>query len=339
MKKMSRCRKYFLAIALCLIGLLMAAPSKTANAAPVMAKPVLLADSLLVDSSRVAQGKWIKKGKNVYFQQKDGSFLKGWLTWKGYKYYLSRKNGARVTGWRNIDGKRYFFRLKNGRLATGWFSYHGKKYFATSKGVLKKGWLNYKGNWYFLSRAQKGAMRTGWVTIKGRRYFFYSNGKMAVKTWVDDDHYVDKNGILDAKAVQKRKDTFRWPLARKWNTISSPFGNRGPMPVGTSDHNGIDIPAAMNTPVHAARAGTVVACEYNDSAGNFIEIRHGNGLASQYMHMTAFKSGIKVGSRVHRGQVIGYVGSTGWSTGAHLHFGVKVKGKYYADPLKYVRQP
>lgn len=323
---MRKYRKYFCLVLLCLAGMFAAASVHTVQAASA-------------GSQKSVQGKWIKKGNDWFFRKKDGKLLKGWITWKGHRYYLSLKNGAKVYGWRNIGGKRYFFRLKGGRMATGWFTYNKKKYFASSKGILQKGWLTYKGNRYFLNYSKKGAMHTGWATIKGKRYFFYSNGKMAVKTWVDDNHYVDKNGVLNKKAVQKQKDTFRWPLDRKWNLISSPFGYRGPMPVGTSDHNGIDIPADMNTPVHAGRAGTVTVCQYSDSAGNFIEISHSNGLVSQYMHMTSFKSGIKVGSRVKRGQVIGYVGSTGWSTGPHLHFGVKIKGQYYADPLKYVRQP
>ena len=300
------------------------------------ARPVQAA---YADSQKAVEGKFIKKGNNTYFRQKNGQLLKGWLTWKGQKYYLSLKNGARVTGWRTIGGKRYFFRLNSGKMATGWFSYHKKKYFASPKGVLKKGWLTYQGGRYFLSYTQKGAMRTGWARIKGKKYFFYADGRMAKKTWVDDSHYVGKDGVWDAKAVQTQKDTFCWPLARAWNRISSPFGYRGPMPVGTSEHNGIDIPASVNTPVYAGRAGIVTVCQYSESAGNYIEIKHGNGLTSQYMHMNGFKTGMKVGRRVKRGQVIGYMGSTGWATGPHLHFGVRLNDKYYADPLKYTRQP
>lgn len=318
-------RKYLCLLILCLAGAF-ALTGRSVQAAST-------------GSAKAVEGKFVKKGNYTYFQQKNGQLLRGWLTWKGHRYYLSMKNGARVTGWRNIGGKRYFFQLNNGKMATGWFSYHKKKYFASPKGILKKGWLTYQGGRYFLSYSQKGAMRTGWVKIKGKKYFFQSDGRMAVKTWVDDKHYVGKDGVLDPKAVQKKKDTFRWPLDRSWSQISSPFGYRGPMPVGTSDHNGIDIPAPTNTPVYAGRAGVVTICQYSESAGNYVEIKHGNGLVTQYMHMNSFKTGMKVGKRVKRGQVIGYVGSTGWSTGPHLHFGVKINSGYYADPLEYTRQP
>ena len=98
------------------------------------ARPVQAA---YADSQKAVEGKFIKKGNNTYFRQKNGQLLKGWLTWKGQKYYLSLKNGARVTGWRTIGGKRYFFRLNSGKMATGWFSYH-KNILRRPKAFLKK---------------------------------------------------------------------------------------------------------------------------------------------------------------------------------------------------------
>ena len=283
--------------------------------------------------------KWIFGNYDrVYFQKTDGTLHKGWLRRNGYVYYMHETSGVRVSGWRTIQGKRYFFQRNNGKLVTGWFHVDGKKYYASSNGSLRTGWLTDGNSRYYLNASKKGAMQTGWAKIKEKKYYFYPNGKLAVKTWIDEKHYVNKKGVLDLDMVRKRKDTFRWPLDSQWRTITSTFGYRGEMSVGTSDHDGLDIAANMNTPIYAGRSGVIQTRKYSESAGNYIEIDHENGLVSQYMHMTKFAAGIKRGIRVKRGQLIGYVGSTGWSTGPHLHFGVKVNG-VCSDPLKFVRKP
>lgn len=85
-------------------------------------------------------------------------------------------------------------------------------------------------------------------------------------------------------------------------------------------HNGVDIAAAEGTSIMAAESGKVVWARKSDSAGNYIIIYHGNGIYTEYMHCSGFA--ISEGQTVSRGQVIGYVGNTGYSFGAHLHFGV-----------------
>lgn len=320
---MDRRVRYLILLILCTAGIAFAMPGDTVSAA---------------SRGRTAAGRWISQNGKTYFQKTDKTVLKGWLTWKGNRFFLDRQSGARVIGWRNIDGKRYYFRPKNGRVATGWFDVDGKRFYATSKGVVKMGWLNYQGNRYYLHKGKKGVMQTGWTKIWKKRYFFYPDGRLAVQTWLDERHFVDKRGVSRPDVVKKRKNTFRWPLDRAWRNISSPFGYRGAMPIGSSDHGGIDIPADMYTPIYAARSGSILKREYSDSSGNYIEIAHKNGLVSEYMHMTRFESGLQVGSKVKRGQVIGYVGSTGWSTGPHLHFGVRL-GEKRVDPLHFVSQP
>ena len=100
--------------------------------------------------------------------------------------------------------------------------------------------------------------------------------------------------------------------------------------------------AASGTPIYAAASGVIVVRQWSDSAGYYIQISHGtiNGeaLETQYMHQSRFAPGLSVGDRVTKGQLIGYVGSTGNSTGPHLHFGVKSDGQY-VDPLDYVSEP
>lgn len=290
-------------------------------------------------SQDMAVEKWIKKDGKVYFRQEDGTLRKGWLVVKKRRYYLDKNIGARVTGWRNIDGKRYYFHPKNGRAATGWFSVDGKKYYAFANGILKTGWYSENGDRYYLQTDKKGAMKAdGWKKIEGKRYYFYPDGRMARRLWIDEKHYVDIKGVSRPDIVKNKKDTFRWPLDASWKQVSSPFGYREPISVGTSNHDGIDIPADAGALIYAAKTGYVIERGYSDSEGNHIVIDHKNGMTTTYMHMTKFDPAFSVGSRVKKGQVIGYVGSTGWATGSHLHFGVKINGEL-TDPLKFVCQP
>lgn len=125
-----------------------------------------------------------------------------------------------------------------------------------------------------------------------------------------------------------------WPLQGGAGRISSGFGPRNSPTAGaSSNHKGIDLAIASGTPILAAGAGRVVTAAYSSSAGNYVMISHGDRLYTVYMHCS--RLAVKVGDSVSKGQVIAYVGSTGISTGAHLHFGVSVNGSY-VNPLNYV---
>lgn len=115
--------------------------------------------------------------------------------------------------------------------------------------------------------------------------------------------------------------------------ITSGFGNRTAPTAGAStNHAGVDFAAATGTSVLAAAAGKVLTAAYSKSKGNYIQIQHANGDITEYEHLTA--RGVNAGETVRAGQKIGTVGSTGNSTGSHLHFGVMQNGKYI-DPLKW----
>ncbi|MDO5153027.1 MAG: peptidoglycan DD-metalloendopeptidase family protein [Eubacteriales bacterium] len=118
-------------------------------------------------------------------------------------------------------------------------------------------------------------------------------------------------------------------------TISSPFGMRTHPILGTQRmHNGIDMACAQGTPIYATRAGKVTVASYQaGGAGNYVSINHLDGFASIYMHMTHYV--VSAGDTVSQGQLIGYVGSTGLSTGPHLHFGISYAGTY-VNPLAYI---
>ncbi|MDO5716955.1 MAG: peptidoglycan DD-metalloendopeptidase family protein [Tissierellia bacterium] len=125
-----------------------------------------------------------------------------------------------------------------------------------------------------------------------------------------------------------------WPLPNH-HRISSGFGYRlNPFTKRREFHLGIDIPAPMGTPIHAAEGGKVTVAQWMGSYGQIVVVSHGNGVSTAYAHMS--KIGCQVGQTVAKGQVIGYIGSTGASTGPHLHFEVRQNGKV-TNPVKWVK--
>ena len=118
-------------------------------------------------------------------------------------------------------------------------------------------------------------------------------------------------------------------------TLTSPFGMRvHPISKKWKMHDGVDMAAPKGTPIYAAKSGKVTTTSYQaGGAGYYVSINHGDGFSSIYMHMTHYI--VSKGQYVTAGQVIGYVGSTGGSTGNHLHFGISYKGKY-VNPMNYV---
>lgn len=127
--------------------------------------------------------------------------------------------------------------------------------------------------------------------------------------------------------------TLTWPVP-SCHTITSPYGNRThPVQGGTKFHEGIDIGASKGSTVVAAGSGTVEVAGYSPYNGNWIKIDHGNGLESLYLHNSSLK--VSAGQRVSRGQKIASSGSTGMSTGPHVHFAVKKNGSY-VNPMNYM---
>ena len=126
-----------------------------------------------------------------------------------------------------------------------------------------------------------------------------------------------------------------WIKPLKSYTITSAFGMRKHPVLGYERmHEGVDMAAPAGTPIYAAKSGKVTTASYQKGgAGNYVSINHGDGFSSIYMHMTRYI--VSKGQYVNAGQVIGYVGSAGISTGNHLHFGIAYKGTY-VNPMKYI---
>ena len=135
------------------------------------------------------------------------------------------------------------------------------------------------------------------------------------------------------KTVSLGDISFTWPCPAS-GRITSVFGGRkSPTKGASSNHQGIDISAPTGTSIVAAAAGEVVIATYSSSAGNYVMISHGGGVYTVYMHASSLL--VSQGQSVKKGQTIAKVGSTGYSTGSHLHFGVRVNGSY-VNPTKYV---
>ena len=126
-----------------------------------------------------------------------------------------------------------------------------------------------------------------------------------------------------------------WKVPISYSAFTSPFGWRIHPIHGTSKfHYGVDLAAPTGTPIYATRSGTVDTASYQaGGAGNYVQINHGDGYRSIYMHMTHYI--VYPGQYVSQGQVIGYCGSTGGSTGPHLHFGISYNGSY-VNPANYI---
>ena len=125
-----------------------------------------------------------------------------------------------------------------------------------------------------------------------------------------------------------------WTKPVDYSYVSSPFGYRWHPVTGVwTMHKGVDFPMPKGTPIYASRSGYVTIATYHSTAGNYVTINHQDGYSSVYMHMT--HDVVSVGEYVKAGQLIGYVGSTGRSTGPHLHFGISYNGKY-VNPMDYV---
>lgn len=122
-----------------------------------------------------------------------------------------------------------------------------------------------------------------------------------------------------------------WPVS---GTLTSGFGGRSsPGGVGSTNHEGIDIAVPEGTPIRAAKGGTVILAAYTGGYGNYTCIDHGSGLSTCYAHQSSYA--VSSGQRVSQGQVIGYSGNTGASTGPHLHFEVRING-VAQDPTAYL---
>jgi len=163
------------------------------------------------------------------------------------------------------------------------------------------------------------------LTLQGKKKAIYLH---QLKDGTTD--YFDENGQSARKALM------RTPI--NGARLSSTFGKRKHPVLGyTKMHKGADFAAPTGTPIYAAGNGTIEKSGRNGAYGNYVRIRHNSEYSTAYAHMKAIKRGISKGKRVTQGEVIGYVGTTGRSTGPHLHYEI-LRGNKQVNPLK-VKMP
>jgi murein DD-endopeptidase MepM/ murein hydrolase activator NlpD len=158
---------------------------------------------------------------------------------------------------------------------------------------------------------------------------FINKGKSFEAVWFNSNE--SSGGYYDSEGKSLRGAFLR--SAIPFSRISSRFGMRQhPIHRNWRAHNGIDFAAPTGTPIRATADGTVDSIGWQGGYGNTIVLRHPNNITTLYAHQSRFAQGLKRGDRVSQGEIIGYVGSTGWSTGPHLHYEFRIAGKP-VDPL------
>lgn len=146
---------------------------------------------------------------------------------------------------------------------------------------------------------------------------------------VPDPEIVDESG----ESLGTKGDGYIRPVS---GPVTSGYGYRVHPVLGYSKmHDGIDYGAGCGTPVHATQSGTVTAVEYHGASGQRVKIDHGNGYTSGYFHLQGYNT--TVGAKVEQGDVVGYVGSTGRSTGCHLHFEIIDASGNSVNPSSFLR--
>jgi len=161
---------------------------------------------------------------------------------------------------------------------------------------------------------KSGSILYAQMIVNGREISLYKFG--------DDKEY----GYFDLNGKSVEKALMKTPI--NGARLSSSFGMRKHPILGfTKLHTGTDFAAKMGTPIMASGTGTITRAKWCGGGGNCIKIKHNSTYETVYAHMKSFAKGIKVGKKVRQGQIIGFVGSTGMSTGPHLHYEVIVNGK------------
>ena len=161
---------------------------------------------------------------------------------------------------------------------------------------------------------KSGSIIYAHMSVNGREITLYKFGDFK------NYGYFDLNGKSVEKALMKT------PI--NGARLSSPFGMRKHPILGYNKmHKGTDFAAPEGTPIMASGSGTIVLAKWCGGGGNCIKIKHNSTYETIYAHMKSFAKGMKAGKKVRQGQIIGYVGSTGMSTGPHLHYEVIINGK------------
>lgn len=155
---------------------------------------------------------------------------------------------------------------------------------------------------------------------------FTNRGRTFQSVWFEDPASKQGGGYYSFDGKSLKKAFLKSPL--EFSRISSGFSMRvHPISGNWKQHKGIDFAAATGTPIRASGDGVVDMVGMQNGYGNVVVLKHWANYTTAYAHMSRFASGLRKGQKVSQGEVIGYVGTTGWSTGAHLHYEFRVAGE------------
>ncbi|MGC9046503.1 MAG: peptidoglycan DD-metalloendopeptidase family protein [Minisyncoccia bacterium] len=152
--------------------------------------------------------------------------------------------------------------------------------------------------------------------------------------WAFYFNYNNTDGYFDLDGHNIAKQFLKSPLQYSYISSGFSYNRLNPITKEYGPHRAVDYAAPYGTPVHATADGVILIAGWHGTAGIFVEIKHANGFITGYAHLSKIPAGIKVGSKVKQGQLIGYVGATGEATGPHLHYQVLHNGNYI-NPLIY----
>ena len=193
----------------------------------------------------------------------------------------------------------------------------------------KHGFLHHSSGIYFIKSASDSLSRGEFVTTLSLQKLgsekTMNMGKEEIETMVQSDSPVIGNTTIRAVSGE-----WSWPLPSGYTKVSSPFGARSKTLSSDGFHSGIDLSAPGGTEILASKAGTVFSITHNGSQiGNSVTLKHeGNPVAYTLYHHMSRIGDVTEGQQIAQGQVIGYVGSTGHSTGNHLHFEIRIGGNH-----------
>lgn len=251
----------------------------------------------------VQTNQWVETTEGRIYPRADGKLYRNqFISFGSPRRYYMGADGVQQKGMVQANGTVYRMTGEDGCLLqqSSAYEYNGKWYYAKPDGEPYRNQIITFGKLTYFMGAD-GARVNGAFTLNGTAYMADVQAGTVTKVFTAD---------------------FLWPVAGR-TSISSPYGPRW----GTF-HNGIDIPGPLGTPIRCALDGVVVDRGYSASSGNYIVVRHENGYYTKYYHLSAFS--VKNGQRVTMGQQLGAMGSTGHSTGSHLHFEVR-SGSIYGN--------
>jgi len=291
-------------------------------------------DKELMEEIRAGQKYFIKKDKTIIIPVTDELQIKITKSKKKGKHKLSLE----PIPFEVLQGS-IFLKVKR--------NFEKELYKKThSKGLIKSLKLAYNNRIAF-NKMRKGDSVTIFYEQKRRKGIAVNNPKilaaLVVKSKKKFYSFLTKNEkYFDSRGKKyEKKRRFFTPYIRPIGgktRISSGFTHRRFHPIlrRYKAHLGIDYANCTGTPIRATAKGKIIHRGWKGGYGKCIIIQHRNGIRSLYAHMSRFRKGLKIGSKVTQGRVIGYIGTTGRSTGPHLHFGMYKKGKA-VNPARYVR--